>query len=215
MKKYPWLTSALLETASEEGCCEGGLKRGYAAMRGDGELFLEDLMWLARKAYCPLEALHEFARHPETQMRQMVALNHQLPPDLIRQLSYDSCEWVRGYIAIHPNTPVELLAKFATDSHFRVRQFVAEVERLPIECHEPLSKDPEPYVRRYLAKNPKLSRVLLETLVEDPTRAVSVAAMEQLILMGVAPAFPGYGTIRSLSRDEALQKIQEFHRAAT
>ncbi|MCX5231398.1 hypothetical protein [Streptomyces sp. NBC_00233] len=156
---------------------------------------------LARNRHIPAEALARLARHPDAEIRRLVATRPDLGPE-VAELRQDPDEDVRIRLACHyPLAPPHLLLDvFVTRPAHRPHLLTMPafprtgwthlIGHPEPEMHavaaadptlpEPPLEDPEGAVRRAAAANPTLTPETLETLLADLRTAEGAAANPSL-----------------------------------
>ena len=82
----------------------------------------------------------------------------------------------RGAVALNKNLPPEILDALARDDDPRIRRLIAQKRRLSEASFNLLARDGDEGVRLVLARNPKLPDVVREVLLQDEWSEVREAA---------------------------------------
>ena len=108
--------------------------------------------------------------------KQLMALNPNIPLDVLRELAKDEDEDVRGQVAANPNTPMDALRDLAQDEKWLVRYCAAENPKasskilvMLFEYEKSLKETDADIIRAlYAHKNlPTFAKRVIETLFKE------------------------------------------------
>lgn len=107
--------------------------------------------------------------------------NKNIPSDVLRDFSRHKSSGVRLALALNPNVPDDVLWHIlAEDPEVPVRAAAAEHPRMLLGILIGLSKDKDSSVRYSVAKNPRASFEILRALADDPDEGVRDRARKML-----------------------------------
>lgn len=125
-----------------------------------------------------VEQIVSIAESPDPRVRrQIVSLD--APADVWRALLSSRPE-LRRAVALNKQLPAQVLADSAGDEDANVRIDVAMKRRLPPELHLLLANDADESVRHRVAFNPKTPIDVIRRLADDPSTLVSTEARRRL-----------------------------------
>lgn len=125
------------------------------------------------------ETLWWLARHPQAQIRALIAGSTQVPAEILASMTQDLTWDVRRELACNQRT--EILATLSHHTNADVRSRVAQNEYAPVETLKALALDREGLVREALLQNRRLPTEILTGMAQDHDEKVrrQVAAHPQ------------------------------------
>ncbi|NEA69134.1 hypothetical protein G3I56_42930, partial [Streptomyces sp. SID12488] len=126
---------------------------------------------LARNRHTPADAVARLARHPEADVRAMVAARPDLGPDLVAELRQDPDDYVRMRARLHPfsSTWAEYCAMKRVIGHGPdcLCPATEQATEPSPDWFAACAASEEPVLRRVAANWPGLPAELVETLAQD------------------------------------------------
>ncbi|MBD3404329.1 hypothetical protein GF420_15675 [candidate division GN15 bacterium] len=122
------------------------------------ETSLEPIVW---------DSLKELAHHESTYLKEALSTRKDLPVETMKLLAEE--KWgIRVTLAVNPNLPEELMDTLSRDRQYFVRGALASNPSIPQRLMRVFSQDVD-WVRGLLATNTSIPRGLMELLAEDQT----------------------------------------------
>jgi hypothetical protein len=134
------------------------------------------------------DALKQFLKDPDAQVRAMLGGRPGLPEDLYRQLALDPEPQVRQAAGYNVSVSSSSMVLLLRDPAPEVRRRIAERRDLPDELFGVLAQDADPVVRLAVAGNWSAPTASIEALSKDPDPGVQGVAARALDQMGVQRA---------------------------
>lgn len=158
---------------------------------------------IALSSRLPSDVAGRLARHPDVEVRDMLARNDEVAPEILAELlrsggdaPIETCaacrtqpsarcsdhsagrRRIRISALANPTTPIAGMAAFVDWPDEWARSSLAGRADLDRDIYPVLAADPDPQVRALVAENPSIPVSLMESLGQDPEPAVRRAVIE-------------------------------------